>query len=293
MSFPLTRTFASPQRPILRLFGLPVDATLAILLTHVSLMVCLALFMAFGPKPEAGHKLAEGMIFNAALFRIEEGFRLFLYPFRHDILNEHLLFVVEMVLFFFCGRGLENQIGRKAMIFYYGILMVFPPLLLVALHTVWPVPFELFSSFHLTVSICLSYLLFVPHQYFHGGYHLRLLTWLLIGFCGIFFVAKKDWSILGYMTVSLTVSLLYLESIGAGSRPGILYLFRPVPVSGWAETDGQLEASPGLRSLEKNLRLQETVDGLLEKISQQGMQSLTPEERRLLVEAGRRLARNE
>jgi hypothetical protein len=35
------------------------------------------------------------------------------------------------------------------------------------------------------------------------------------------------------------------------------------------------------------------MDVLLEKISRQGLESLTPDERRFLVEAGRRLTRND
>ena len=290
MRFSLAETFAAPQKPILRLFGLPVDATLAILLTHVCTMVVLALFTAWGPGVEAGSKLAGAMVFDSASFRGEEFMCLFLYPFRHDILSVHLLFVVEMVLFFFCGRGLENLIGRKAMIFYYGVLMVLPPLLLAALSRVLPIGFVLESSFHLTVSLCLSYLLFVPHPAVQGGFHLRLMTWLMIGFCAVFFVAKKDWQILGYMAVSLTVSLLYLESIGAGSRAGILYLFRRLPLA-HAEGRGQgriFSAVPAERG-----GVQESVDVLLEKISRHGMDSLTSEERLLLVEAGKRLTRNE
>jgi hypothetical protein len=292
MHFPLTQTFAAPHKPILRLFGIPIDATMAILLTHVAMMAFFAISMACLSRPgaDAGRIVAVGMVFDTGTFQVEKVSSLFLYPFQHNIVRQHILFVVEMLLFFFFGRSLENQIGRRSMIFYYGVLMVVPPLLLLALSRVLPVRFILDSSFYLTMVLCLSYLLCIPQVFIPDGIRPRLLTWLLVGFCTVFFIAQQAWSLLGYMAVTLTVSLLYLECIGAGNSAGILYLFRPLPVPGLDEEElrRDLPVSAG-----RDSRLQDSVDALLDKISHKGMKSLTAEERRFLQEAGRRLGRHE
>jgi hypothetical protein len=290
----LAQSFAPPRQPILRLWGLSVDATMAILLTQVAMMLVLALQQALHPQLTLGQYPAPGMIFHSQSFRLEEASRLFLYAFRHDLISEHLFFVVEMILLFFCGRGLENQIGTKAMVFYYGTMVIVSPLLLLAWSRWTQVPVVLESSFHLTVVLCLSYLLVMPQQRFYEGWHLGSMTWLMLGFCVVFFLARQEWARLATLVVMSGLSLLYLESIGAGKGAGILYLFRSWPVPPSGEMSSQQEPVTCLSSQGKpDNEFQDSVDRLLEKISQQGMDSLTAEERCFLTAVSKQRAKNE
>ncbi|NJK92065.1 MAG: hypothetical protein HC904_09710 [Blastochloris sp.] len=279
----LRQVLAEPQRPIFRVAGVAVDATLALILAHVLVMLLIAGVAAVAPDYLASQsrELGARLTFDSATFHWQAPQGLFLYAFIHDIRSEHVLFVVEMALFFFSGRNLEHQIGRAAFIIYYAVLIYVTPLLLLALGGLTGLEFRLSSSFYATVTLCLAYLTLSVQPRWPVGEPLKKLTWGLVAFCAVFLIAQQEWHRLAYLGVSLGLSCLYLEGIGAGWGAGVLYWFKPcealMPLSGAGES-----------SAEEKEWVREQVDHLLEKISREGMAALTSREREYLHEASRK-----
>jgi hypothetical protein len=286
-----TPSFLRAAKPMIKIFGYSVDVTLTVVLAHLTMMLIFALLVSGDLLPltlDKAHHSLPWFVFSTETFTSSQWMSLFLYPFFHDIRSEHFLFAVEMLLLFFCSRNLENHIGRMATLFYHASLILLPPLLLLGLSQVSSLDFQLSSSLYLTITLCLTYLLFIP-QSWQAGVPLRLLTWLLIGFCSVFFIAQKSWTQLAHFSTALTVSILYFELIGAGRSAGLLYLFRPLPLKGF----GNDLSDPALNSIpdaeRADVSILDSTDELLEKISRSGIASLTEEERQLLVKASKHL----
>jgi len=288
----LTRLLYPPIKPMLKFCGVPVDATLAIVLTHITIMVLLVLSSFLMPTVTGGQdgNLLIFSIFNTETFQFHQPLSLFLYPFLHDIRSEHVFFLVEMLLLFVCGRQLEALIGRKSYIFLQATLLIVPPLLLLSLSKVIPVSFILSSSFYTTMVLCLTYLMIVPKPRAYAGLSLAVMTWLLVGFCLIFFLAERDWRRLANFSMTLMAALVFIEVIGAGKGAGILYFFKAVP----EENNSIFKKVKSLVSDELvPVCDQQTVDTILDKISLSGIDSLNREERKGLADASQRLQRND
>lgn len=260
----------SASKPMARIFGLSFDVTLVLVLIHgcVLLFVAFATSMASGSVAPLGQGLLASWLFNTETFRFSEPLSLFLYPFRHDIRSEHFFFIIEMILLFVCGRQLENLIGRKLYVSYHAFLIILPPLVLLGLSNVFAQSFSLNSSFYYTMAVCLSYLIVAPKLRRAEGKQLLAMTWFVVAFCAVFFLAQGDWPRLAYLSVTLFTSLLFLEATGFGLSAGLTYRFKNY---------AQLESQP----LESKL----DVDTVLEKISSSGLDSLTDQERDLLAKA--------
>lgn len=270
MNASLAQFLQPASKPIARIFGLSFDVTLVLVLIHgcVLLFVAFTTSMSSGSAAPLGQGLLASWLFNTETFRFSEPLNLFVYPFRHDIRSEHFFFLIEMILLFICGRQLENLIGRKIYVVYHVFLIILPPLVLLGLSNVFAQSFSLSSSFYYTIAVCLSTLIVAPKLRIVEGKRLLVMTWLVVVFCAIFFLAQADWQRLAYLSVTLLSSLLFLEAAGFGLSAGLLYPFKNY---------AQLESQP--------LELKLDVDTVLEKISRSGLDSLTDQERDLLAKA--------
>lgn len=198
------------------------------------------------------------------------------YPFVHDIRQEGIWFALEMLMFFWFGREVESAIGRKSLGLLYAALAVGPALLLAGIAP-WVGSGVLAGSGTIHFAIFLAFCALHPGAQFFFGLAARWVGWILLGVYSLTYFAGRDWS--GGIQLWATAMLAVGWIRGGGvSWPKISFSKRPKQV-----TKKKVNAKKsGLVPLEK-------VDPILEKISREGMGSLTAAEKKLLEEARNKL----
>ena len=259
------------EGPIFTMGQIRVDLTMLLVGVHTLAMALGAMAAAagFGAWVTAGVfspvQLGEGHVWT-----------LLTYPFVHDIRQEGIWFALEMLMFFWFGREVESAIGRKSLGLLYAALAVGPALLLAGIAP-WLGSGVLAGSGTIHFAIFLGFCALHPGAQFFFGLAARWVGWILLGVYSLTYFAARDWS--GGIQLWATAMLAVGWVRGGGvSWPKISFSKRAKPV-----TKKKVSTKKsGLVPLEK-------VDPILEKISREGMGSLTAAEKKLLEEARNKL----
>lgn len=274
-------------RPLFYLRGVPFYFTTVLTVVHVVCFILGALVSTARWNALAGFQCPSSL---------EQGrlWTLLSYPFVHPV---SIFFVIDMLVLFFMGRVLEEQLGRRFLVLLYTGLVIIAP----SLHTAaWLVDGAhravLFStsSIHLCLFLAVAFL--EPNAHFFWSWF--KLKWAALAF---FLIAA-----LQLLNVRDTVGLLALAAnagftyalmrwSGLGARfDWLRERLAPAgrerlhPKGRWK---GRAQPVPFETKLKPRADLPEEhpavqrIDAVLEKIASQGMGSLTEEERRLLEKA--------
>ena len=259
------------EGPIFTVGQIRVDLTMLLVGFHTLAMALGAVATAagFGAWVTAG-------VFSPAQLGEGHVWTLLTYPFVHDIRQEGIWFALEMLMFFWFGREVESAIGRKSLGMLYAALAVGPALLLAGIAP-WVGSGVLAGSGTIHFAIFLAFCALHPGAQFFFGLAARWVGWILLGVYSLTYFAGRDWS--GGIQLWATAMLAVGWIRGGGvSWPKISFSRRAKPV-----TKKKVSAKKsGLVPLEK-------VDPILEKISREGMGSLTASEKKLLEEARNKL----
>ena len=220
---------------------------------------------------------------TAAVFTpaaLQEGYvwTLLTYPFVHDIRQEGIWFAMEMLMFFWFGREVESAIGRKPMAWLYVVLAVVPALLLAGLAP-WLGSGVLAGSSTISFAVFLGFCALHPGAQFFIGLSARWVGWILLAVYSLIYFAGRDW--VGGVQMWTTAGL----AVGWVRRGGMEWPKISFPT-------GRKKGSKGKASVSKKVTgviALEKVDPILEKISKEGMGSLTAAERKLLEDARKKL----
>ena len=259
------------EGPIFTVGQIRVDLTMLLVGFHTLAMALGAVATAAG----FGAWVTLGM-FSPAQLGEGHVWTLLTYPFVHDIRQEGIWFALEMLMFFWFGREVESAIGRKSLGLLYAALAVGPALLLAGIAP-WVGSGVLAGSGTIHFAIFLAFCALHPGAQFFFGLAARWVGWILLGVYSLTYFAGRDWS--GGIQLWATAMLAVGWIRGGGvSWPKISFSRRAKPV-----TKKKVSAKKsGLVPLEK-------VDPILEKISREGMGSLTASEKKLLEEARNKL----
>jgi membrane associated rhomboid family serine protease len=266
-------THRSPENydPITWFGRVPVYATTVIVALYVACMIGVAIALASGADGALGK-----LTFNTeSVLRGGEIWRCLTYAFVNP---PDPWFLISLVMLYIFGRDVEQYLGRKGFVrLYLGFLLLGPSLLLAASLVTG-------QSLSLTQSWA-NFAVFLAFASLYPGAQLlfqitaKLFALVLLGISVLQLLATRQWI---EMLVLLATAFLAYYAIRHGSALNLDFVARLRPVS--HRTKG-----PRLRVVknpdDEPVDPHRIIDPLLEKISRDGLASLTRREREQLERA--------
>ena len=266
-------THRSPENydPITWVGRIPVYATTIIVALYVVSMVGVAIALASGAEAGLGK-----LTFNTeSVLREGELWRCLTYAFVNP---PDPWFIISLVMLYIFGRDVEQHLGRKGFVrLYLGFLLLGPSLLLAA---------SLVSRQSLSISQSwANFAVFISFAALYPGAQLlfqitaKIFALVLLGISVLQLLAGRQWV---EMMVLLATAFLAYYAIRHGSALNLDFISRLRPVSNRSKI-------PRLRVVknpeDETVDPHSIIDPLLEKISRNGLSSLTRREREQLERA--------
>ena len=266
-------THRSPENydPITWVGRVPVYATTIIVALYVVSMVGVAIALASGAEAGLGK-----LTFNTeSVLRGGELWRCLTYAFVNP---PDPWFILSLVMLYIFGRDVEQHLGRKGFVrLYLGFLLLGPSLLLAA---------SLVSKQSLSISQSwANFAVFISFAALYPGAQLlfqitaKIFALVLLGISVLQLLAGRQWV---EMMVLLATAFLAYYAIRHGSSLNLDFISRLRPVSNRSKI-------PRLRVVknpeDETVDPHRIIDPLLEKISRNGLSSLTRREREQLERA--------
>ena len=266
-------THRSPENydPITWFGRVPVYATTIIVALYVACMIGVAVALASG-APAALDMLRFD---TASVLRDGELWRCLTYAFVNP---PDPWFIIALVMLYIFGRDVEQYLGRKGFVrLYLGFLLLGPSLLLAA-SLVTGQAYALNQSWA-NFAVFLAFAALYPNAQLIFQVPAKVFAWVFLGISVLQLLAVRQWP---EMLVLLATAFLAYYAIRHGAALNLDFMSRLRPVS--HRTKG-----PRLRVVknpdDEPVDPHRIIDPLLEKISRDGMASLTRREREQLERA--------
>jgi membrane associated rhomboid family serine protease len=266
-------------RPLFWMSGRPIYANTLLLTSHITAFIVVALCISYlGPIV-----VSDALELDPArVWHDGQVWRLFSYiaydPYFFS--QRSLWFLWSMLLLFFFGREVEQFAGRKTYLTLYASLVFIPAILLCLLGLVINVEPHL-NCFEAIFGMFVAFATLYPGAmptFFWIPFSSSVLVWVLLAIFSLIDVADHAFTALFMLWVSSAVGYLGMRLIGAGR--GLNWL------TDWIEERQarRLAAKHNFKVL-KDAKESESIDDILEKISKQGVGSLSAKERAALERA--------
>lgn len=220
---------------------------------------------------------------SALLWQRGEFWQLATYAFVHSP-SGLLWFAVEMYMLFVFGREVERFIGRRAFIVLYLLLVLAPTVLL----SLW----GLSERVGIAGSPALHFGIFIAFATIYPNVELLLriqTKWVALALAAIStlqLLAYRDWSAMAVLWVSIAAAFFFIRLRGVG--PELVW---------WDNLKSRWQPKPKFQVVPRSTPrrvvepedVHDSIDPVLDKISKQGINSLTASERRALDRARARL----
>jgi rhomboid family protein len=269
-------TTSDDYQPVTWVGRHPVHVTTLLVAVHVFAAI-VACFL--GGAGILGH-----LAFDSGLvWQRGEFWQLGTYAFVHSP-SALLWFAVEMYMLFVFGREVERFIGRRAFIVLYLFLLLAPTVLL----SLW----GLSDRAGIAGSPALHFGIFIAFATIYPNVELLLriqAKWVALALAAIStlqLLAYRDWSAMAVLWLSIAAAFFFIRLRGAG--PELVW---------WSDLKSRWQPKPKFHVVPRSAprrvmepeNVHESIDPVLEKISKQGINSLTASERRALDRARARL----
>lgn len=266
--------------PLFYVRGHAVDVSLFLVFAHIaSMLVCFTFIVSKHPEWVANleytsHSLASGHVWN-----------LFLYPFIHDIAQENVFFLLGLASLFWFGRPVEHFVGKTGFILLYTLMAVVPALIITFIPPLSPA-LVLSGSSILHFGIFIAFSLIYPNSQLIFG---LITKWVAFGLLVIETLASiegSSWTWLACLWLTVLTAWAAMQFLGTGR------------LMQWVHDWNTAREAAKLQKRRKRLEKKEndfhsSVDSILEKISREGIQSLTSTEREHLERARAKLLRGQ
>ena len=266
-------THRSPENydPITWFGRVPVYATTIIVALYVVCMIGVAVALASG----ADAILAKLTFDTESVLRHGEIWRCLTYAFVNP---PDPWFIIALVMLYTFGRDVEQYLGRKGFVrLYLGFLLLGPSLLLAASLATG----QTFTVSHswANFAVFLAFVSLYPNDQLLFQIPAKLFAWVFLGLSVLQLLATRQWP---EMFVLLATAFLAYYAMRHGAAINLDFMSRLRPVS--HRTKG-----PRLRVVknpdDEPVDPHRIIDPLLEKISRDGLASLTRREREQLERA--------
>ena len=274
--------FSGYSAPLGYFRGVPVYLTTILVVIHVVALLATAGVQGFGTKTDV-LEWQRLVGFTSNFWETGRFWTPLTYLFYHNIVSEHIFFAVELVLFYWFGHEVEKHLGRIRFAVLYGLLALIPPLALVAVKD-WLGVSGLVGSRFLHFGVFISFVAVYPQTLFFGAIPAKWVAWVLLFISTVYIVVVHSWEqLIQLWLVTLTAVLFVRSGIGVVEW-----------VDSWRMeyAERKMKARVAAHQM-KVKREEESVDAVLEKISREGLASLSDTERLVLERASRKLAQEE
>lgn len=276
-------TTSDDYQPVTWVGRHPVDVTTLLVAVHVLLMVLTCFLVALG-----GAGFLNLFIFDSAqVIALGRVWQVVTYAFVHAPYSAFALlwFAVEMYMLFMFGREVERFIGRRAFVGLYALLLWVPTvfLLLAGLWARLGVAGSAIVHFGIFIAFASIYPNF---EMFFLRIQAKWVAFILVAIGTLAALANHDWAsiILLWTTIATAVVFVRLRGIG----PELVW---------WSDLKSRWQPKPKFQVLPRSTprrvvepeNVHDSIDPVLDKISKQGINSLTASERRALDRARARL----
>ena len=257
--------------PITWVGRVPVFATTIIVALYVASMVAVTLLGAFG----ADFILSKLPFDSIAALRDWELWRCLTYAFANP---PDPWFVIELVMLYLFGRDVEQFLGRAGFVRLYLGLLLLGPSLLIAATLATGLDFKLTQQWA-NFGIFIAFAALYPNAQLVFQITAKVFAWVLLGVNVLQLVYNQQWP---QVSVLLATSALAWYAIRHGAALNFDFLSRLRPVS-------HRTGRPRLRVMpppqDAPVDPHRIIDPLLDKISRDGLASLTRREREQLERA--------
>lgn len=262
-------------RPLFWMQGRPIYANTLLVIVHIIGFIAAALCISAFGLGAVFYALA---LDPAAVWHEGQVWRLISYvTFDPAFFSQRSLwFLINIALFYFFGREVEQFVGRKTYLKLYAALVLVPAILFCLLGLlIVPGPFlnccEVF--FGVFVAFATIYPGAIPSSWV--PLTAQALVWILLGVSSLIDIAFHDVSSFFMLWTSSAVGYFGMRLTGAGR--GMTWL------TDWLEDRRtQRLARKNHIKLVQDKQATESIDAILEKISKQGVGSLNARERAAL-----------
>jgi membrane associated rhomboid family serine protease len=274
-------TTSDDYQPVTWVGRHPVHVTMLLVGVHVLLMVVTCFLLAFG----ASGFLSLIIFDSAQVISLGRVWQILTYAFVHVPSGMGLLwFAFEMYLLFVFGREVERFIGSRAFIVLYALLLWVPTVFLTIVG-LWT-RLGGAGSTTLHFGIFVAFAAIYPQAEMLLRIQAKWVALILAGIGTLAALANHDWAsiIMLWTTIATAVAFIRLRGIG----PELVW---------WNDLKSRWQPKPKFhvvpraapRRTAEPENVHESIDPVLEKISKQGINSLTASERRALDRARTRL----
>ncbi|HEX7517144.1 MAG TPA: rhomboid family intramembrane serine protease [Chthoniobacterales bacterium] len=275
-------TTSDDYQPVTWVGRHPVHVTTLLVAVHVLLMVLTCFLSAFG-----GAGFLNLVIFDSAqVVALGRVWQIVTYAFVHAPYSGMALlwFAFEMYMLFVFGREVERFIGRRAFLGLYALLLWVP--------TVFLTVAGLWTRLGVAGSITLHFGIFVAFAAIHPNVEMLLriqakwVALILVAIGTLAALANHDWASIIMLWTTIATAVVFIRLRGIG--PELVW---------WSDLKSRWQPKPKFhvvprsapRRVVETENVHESIDPVLEKISKQGINSLTASERRALDRARARL----
>ncbi|MGA1538802.1 MAG: rhomboid family intramembrane serine protease [Chthoniobacterales bacterium] len=266
-------THRSPENydPITWVGRVPVYATTIIVALYVACMIGVAVALASGAEAILGK-----LTFNTTdVLRHGEIWRCLTYAFVNP---PDPWFIIALVMLYIFGRDVEQYLGRKGFVrLYLGFLLLGPSLLLAA--SLVTGQLYVLSHSAANFAVFLAFAALYPSAQLIFQIPAKVFAWVFLGISVLQLLAGRQWP---EMLVLLATAFLAYYAIRHGAALNLDFMSRLRPVS-------HRTKRPRLRVVknpdDEPVDPHRIIDPLLEKISRDGLASLTRREREQLERA--------
>ncbi len=270
-------------RPLFWLSGRPVYANTLLVALHVLAFVVCAICVSFVGLEAVSSVLIlhPGSIWHGQVWR------LFSYvAFTPSFFTQGpWMFLWSLLLLYFCGREVEQFVGRRAYLLLYAALVLIPAVLLCLVGP--PLGLGVLgylgcgeAIFGVFVAFATIYPGAMPMMWV--TIPVWILAWIFFGLYTLYDFADHAYTAMFMLWTSAAVGYLAMRWVGAGR--GLNWL------TDWVETRRaeRLARQHNIRVLTEK-KSTESLDAILDKISKHGVNSLTSSERAALEKARAKL----
>jgi hypothetical protein len=273
-------------RPLFWMQGRPVYANTLIVIAHIVSFVVCALCISRLGFAEVYSALA---LSTPAVWHGGEVWRLFSYvAFDQAFFSQRSLwFLISILLLYFFGREVEQFIGRRAYLTFYGALIVVPAILLCLLG-LFTTPAAYLNCGDVIFGVFVAFATIYPGSMPAMWVPLsaRVLMWILLAISTLVDLAANDYTSMFMLWACSGVAYVAMRLVGTGS--GLNWLTDWLDERRMARLTRQRQFK-----VVEDRKATESIDAILEKISKQGVGSLDARERATLEKARAKLIKRD
>lgn len=263
---------------------IPIYATTLLVAAH-----CLAFAFVSLAAPLGYEWLVSSMIFSSTgVLGSLQLWQIFTYAFIS--LPPSFWFLIEMAMLFYFGQEVEKFLGRRLFLTLYALLIAVPPFAFI-LAGIFGSSIVLAGAGSVHFSLFLAFAIIAPGAVMLFNISAR---WFAVGFFvfnTLILLSYQDWTRLSALWLDAATAILFLRGCGVRSVQGPGISFRMPTISSTAAFPFKKK-----ESLQRELPPADplhSIDPILEKISKQGIGSLTAVEKHRLEKARAALLQKE